>query len=81
LNAWKAANNPFDQNSINVLPTFANISGNMNIVADFEITGGLANNSASDNGDMGADVSLVGINAGQPSDAVSPASPTGLSVS
>ncbi len=53
----------------------------MNIVADFEITGGLANNSASDNGDMGADVSLVGINAGQPSDAVSPASPTGLSVS
>lgn len=41
-------------------PGFANGSGNLNQIADFEITSGNANNGGSNGGDMGCDVTTVG---------------------
>ena len=56
---WKTHSGQ-DTHSVQEKPQFANGSGNLNTKMDFEITGGNANNGASDGKDMGADISLVG---------------------
>lgn len=54
-----------DQHSVNASPTFTNGSGSMTLVGDFLLSGGSAGeNAGSDGKDIGADVTLVGVNAG-----------------
>ena len=71
-----------DMHSLAAAPTFVNTSGNLNQIVDFALTSGSAGHNAGNDGkDMGADVTLVGPDAGQSADTVPPAAPSGLSVS
>lgn len=53
-----------DDNSINAAPTFTDGSGSMNAIDDFELASGNGYQACADGSDMGADVSLVGVDAG-----------------
>ncbi len=58
MSSWKSSGQgvgSFDEN-----PQFVDGSGSLNIISDFEISGGNARNGADDGEDIGADVSSVG---------------------
>jgi hypothetical protein len=55
---WKEKYPRRDSGSIQEKPIFANKSGRLNSINDFEITGGRAKGGASDGTDIGANVLL-----------------------
>ncbi len=70
LTSWRAVTldggvNP-DANGLNADPLFVNTSGNLNTIADFALQAGSPCKGTGKGGvDMGADVSLVGVDAGE----------------
>jgi hypothetical protein len=62
LASWKVKYPLMDVNSTTTAPTFANASGSLDTITDFEITGGGGNDAASDGTDMGVNVDSVGPN-------------------
>jgi len=63
LSGWQALG--YGSGTVVENPGFANGSGNLNTIADFEIISGNANNGGSDGHDMGCNVALVGASPGE----------------
>jgi hypothetical protein len=79
LPAWRTSNSS-DAHSLSATPTFVGGSSPATISGFALTSGSTGHNAASDGTDMGANVSLVGPNAGQSADVTPPAAPSGLSV-
>ena len=87
LASWQASaeldggGHPGANDSVSAV-SFTNGSGNYSLLSDFALqSGSPAKGTGRSGADMGANISLVGIQGGGSSDIVPPASPTGLSVS